>query len=786
MASEARVHYRCCGIAAAICHTHLNHGIDCTHCFSTEECKFDQSIQISWIVMKGIMISAKTVHLITLLSISPFLFSWRANSMPSHAVFSRRYSKNQIEIREVQLTSKSSNHQDDDYQGYYKYRHSYPICMAHKEMIEASLPDSSISSATSMAPEEENTSLWPPWPFSLLTRRRRINSSTISSKSGISISNQSGIGLFFAYLREKGKVSFHQISMMGSALSFHLPPAGPPIILLALLPSIPTMTVIDPATNLPKSVSKSMLQRLHSLSRKFALASLGVTVLSWAEYEVRKKKRLTPLPLVHRDIRNTILPPFLPEQSEDIFEMSSTNFEQEEQHVMEKMNTSDFFQDGKIDFPNLTKNLSNVYKTHNPDTMLNSWRKIRALKQRDEYELKRRKILDELLVLQQLKKERNRRWEAKKKSILENINNGIGGINNNSANNGKKQVSEKPLGYALVTGASQGIGRALAVELARWEIPLILVARDLDKLNNLAQEIRAAYGVQCCVIQADLSIPHVAKKIYETTKKAGMNVDILVNNAGVCTVGDMIDSSEENLNQMINVNVGSATTLGYLYGQDMKKQRRGRILFVSSVVGTAPGGPGVATYSATKSYEKSLALSMGIEMEKYGVGVTCLMPGAVKGTSFACRSNAEEAICWKFPMYPMTAQDVASRGVNALLAGNSEVIPGWHNRLFLRVLSPLLPQRTTTKLVGFSFSPLKLGLPWAQEERSETDNTNSESWFLRSPPPILQLLEDKSQISSDELKKDNDVESSIGNDNQEILFRHIFVQQTRKQRPIMD
>lgn len=723
-------------------------------------------------------------QLLSLLSIAFFLFPWNANATPSHAIFSRRFSKNQ-DFREVQLTSNYSD-QDDDYQGYYKYRHSYPICMAHKEMIEASLPDSSTSSASLMVQEEENTSLWPPWPFSLLSRKRRTSGSTISSKSGISISNQSGIGLFFAYLREKGKVSFHQISMMGSALSFHLPPAGPPILLLGLLPSIPTTTVMDPVTNLPKPVSKSILQRLHSLSRKFALASLGVTVLSWAEYEVRKKKRLTPLPLVYRDIRNAILPPFLPEQSEDIFEMSSTNFEEEEQHVMEKMNASDFFQDGKIDFPNLTKNLSNVYKTHNPDTLLNSWRKIRAMKLRDEYELKRRKILDELLVLQQLKKERNRRWEAKKKSILENINNGIGSISNNYDNNGKKQIAEKPLGYALVTGASQGIGRALAVELARWEIPLILVARDLDKLNNLSQEIRAAYGVECCVVQADLSLPNVAKHLYETTKKAGMNIDILVNNAGVCTVGDMINSSEENLNQMINVNVGAATSLGYLYGQDMKKQRRGRILFVSSVVGSVPGGPGVATYSATKAYEKSLALSMGIEMEKYGVGVTCLMPGAVKGTAFACRSNSEKAICWKFPMYPMTAQDVASRGVNALLAGNSEVIPGWHNRLFLRVLSPLLPQRTTTKLVGFSFSPLKLSFPWAQEEVFEADNTKPESWFSRSPPPILQLLEDKSQISNDKLKTDDIAESSMSNDNQDSQIGENIVNEERPDMELVD
>jgi len=85
------------------------------------------------------------------------------------------------------------------------------------------------------------------------------------------------------------------------------------------------------------------------------------------------------------------------------------------------------------------------------------------------------------------------------------------------------------------------------------------------------------------------------------------------------------------------------------------------------------------------------------------------MPGAVKGTDFATRSKAQEALCWKLPFYPMKAPNVASRGVRALLTGDSEVIPGWHNRLFLKLFTPLLPQRLVTSVVGFSFSPLRIG-----------------------------------------------------------------------------
>jgi len=188
------------------------------------------------------------------------------------------------------------------------------------------------------------------------------------------------------------------------------------------------------------------------------------------------------------------------------------------------------------------------------------------------------------------------------------------------------------------------------------------------------------------------------------------------------------------------------TELSYLYGKDMKRQRRGRILFVSSVVGATPGGAGVATYAATKAYEKSLSQSMGRELEKYGVGVTCIMPGAVKGTSFSNGSTGEAA-CFKFPFYAMETQNIAERGIRAMLAGDSEVIPGWHNRLFLKVVSPVLPQRLTSSVVGFSFSPLVFGVPMLPWKRisSEREPLSAEDYnpYLvsskRPPPLILEL-----------------------------------------------
>jgi len=306
-----------------------------------------------------------------------------------------------------------------------------------------------------------------------------------------------------------------------------------------------------------------------------------------------------------------------------------------------------------------------------------------------------------------------------------------------------------------VTGASKGIGRAIAVELARWEIPLILVARDLTKLTALANELEACYGVDCHVLSADLSQPGVVERIYRTTNDAHMRVDILVNNAGVCTRGEMMESEGVHIRRMIDVNVGAVTALSHLYGKDMKARRRGRILFVSSIVGAAPGGPGVAAYSASKAYEKSLALSIGKELERFGVGVTCIMPGAVKGTAFAAESDMEHSVCWKIPFYPMTAPSIASRSVRALLAGDAEIIPGWHNRSFLKIAAPMLPQRLTTMVVGFFFSPFNqaIRLPWATPSNEQNErlanNSNTNVRNKRMPPRLLTLPKSEEQVTSD-------------------------------------
>jgi short chain dehydrogenase len=167
---------------------------------------------------------------------------------------------------------------------------------------------------------------------------------------------------------------------------------------------------------------------------------------------------------------------------------------------------------------------------------------------------------------------------------------------------------------------------------------------------------------------------------------------------------------------MIQVNAMSVSTLTHLFGRDMKQRRRGRILIVSSICGAVDGIATVAVYSATKAFENSFGIALGKELEPYGVGVTCLLPGAVRGTEFRSRSKSQEALCWKLPFYAKTASSVAESGIRAVLRGDSEVTPGLLNRIFLKGLKPVVPQRLHNLMAEIMWNPLSL--PFRHKERT--------------------------------------------------------------------
>lgn len=528
---------------------------------------------------------------------------------------------------------------------------------------------------------KQRSSAWPPWPFNLVSR-----SSNNNSNEG---HHHSSWNRAWQHTRESLKVAARNTQQLSSSLYMHLPPAAHPFLLMASIPyrkKIPLLA--DP------------------FARSIGFAAVGVAIVSWAHCGWHRRRSLVPLPLAHqyRDVHRAILPPFLPDEVILPWSLEhhkgSTHNHNDDQTGSSAASVDEQQKSEKkaVWIPRRLQQHWNLFSASNKTStkwpfQAGQWQKTRKERHFERLQERRRAVYDELVALQTLKQKRV------PSSLLQKFK--------TIAKTKKEEDPEEPLGYALVTGASRGIGRAIAVELARWEIPLILVARNVDRLIALANDLENCYGVKCCVLEADLSKPQVAERVYKTTQDAGLRVDILVNNAGMSSHGIAVDQPVHEVNQMLQLNACSSAILSNLFGHDMKQRRRGRILFVSSVSGTVAGISSVALYSATKAFQNSLAVAMAKEMEPCGVGVTCLMPGAVEDTDFSKTSKTDQALCWKLPFYPKKPHMIAKAGVRAMLQGETEVVPGWQNRLFVKVLKPVLPQRLHNVIAETVWNPLR-------------------------------------------------------------------------------
>jgi uncharacterized protein len=251
-------------------------------------------------------------------------------------------------------------------------------------------------------------------------------------------------------------------------------------------------------------------------------------------------------------------------------------------------------------------------------------------------------------------------------------------------------TASRPL--ALVTGASSGIGAALARELAKDGHDLVLTARREAPMQVLAAELEA-YGAAAAVIAADLSRPGAAARLAGDLEGRGLAVEVLIGNAGLGAVGrfDRVDPTR--IADMLNVNIVALTELTRLLVPGMIARQRGRIMLVGSTAGFLPG-PGMAVYFATKAYVLSLGEALAQELRGTGVGVTTLCPGAT-ATEFFEVAGSEHGVVRAM----MSAAEVARIGYNGLKAGRRVVIAGLHNRV-LAMGSRYAPHRVSLPVVA--------------------------------------------------------------------------------------
>ncbi|MCR6033288.1 SDR family NAD(P)-dependent oxidoreductase [Nocardioides sp. zg-579] len=250
-------------------------------------------------------------------------------------------------------------------------------------------------------------------------------------------------------------------------------------------------------------------------------------------------------------------------------------------------------------------------------------------------------------------------------------------------------------GLALVTGASTGIGRSVAHELARRGYDVVLAA-DEPEIHAAAAEVASAHGVDARPVQVDLTRPEEVEHLWREASGSGRPVDVVVLNAGVGVGGTFADTALERHLRLVDLNVRSTVHLAKLAVDDMVRRGAGRILVTASIAAVAPN-PFQATYAASKAFVHSFAEGIRHELQDTGVTVTSLMPGPTD-TEFFRRADLLDTALGQGPKDD--PDEVARDGLDALFAGKPHVVAGSFKNRALAELATHLPDRLTTKAMA--------------------------------------------------------------------------------------
>jgi len=257
--------------------------------------------------------------------------------------------------------------------------------------------------------------------------------------------------------------------------------------------------------------------------------------------------------------------------------------------------------------------------------------------------------------------------------------------------------------WALVTGASSGIGEAVARRLAARRVPLLLVARSAERLENLAAELRNGAGVSAEAIPLDLTGPEAAATLFARSEGEGRRVDLLVNAAGFGWNGPQTEFPDERFLELLRLNVEATAGLTHRFLRAMAGRGSGAILNVASTSAFLPM-PYVAAYAASKAFILSFTQALHEEAKRDGVTVTALCPGYVR-TRFCATAGMKEAAAT--PFFEMTPEAVADAALRALDGKKSFAVTDWHDRLWIAA-GRLVPRTWPPRIAAAIFSKTRL------------------------------------------------------------------------------
>jgi short-subunit dehydrogenase len=267
----------------------------------------------------------------------------------------------------------------------------------------------------------------------------------------------------------------------------------------------------------------------------------------------------------------------------------------------------------------------------------------------------------------------------------------------------KSKVMKQTNQYALVTGASSGIGYELAKLLAADGYNLILVSRTQEDLERVSTELQAAHGVLVRVIAKDLFYPGNAMELTDEVRELGVQIEILVNDAGQGQYGPFIDNDLNRQLDIIHLNIESLVVLTHYYLKEMVGRATGRILNLASIAGKTPG-PFQAVYHGTKAFVHSFTEAIRSEVKDTGVTVTSLLPGATD-TDFFNKAQMQESKMVKEGELGDAAK-VAKDGYEALMSGKDMVISGFKNKMTV-AMADVMPDEKVANQMKKQQAPVK-------------------------------------------------------------------------------
>jgi uncharacterized protein len=242
--------------------------------------------------------------------------------------------------------------------------------------------------------------------------------------------------------------------------------------------------------------------------------------------------------------------------------------------------------------------------------------------------------------------------------------------------------------WAIVTGASSGIGKEFARQLAASGLHVVLVARRLSTLEELGGRLTTEFGVQYRAVGVDLAEEHFLSKLEEATHD--LDIGLVVSNAGMWMLGDFVTMDDRRLQRSLRLNVEAHLDVAHHFGQHLAQRRRGGLLLTASTAGLQ-GIPFSAEYAAAKAYVLALGEGLHGELQKVGVHVTVLLPGATETPLLAASGFDLPSI-----LKPMSPEQCVAEGLAALSANRATHIAGRMNRL----LAALIPRRLATRMYG--------------------------------------------------------------------------------------